>query len=505
MEFKLTPANIAEVEADAAIGFIPQVSSDSKLGEGRWNRLTGGLVDEMVSRKEIRPKHRSTAVIHRPQGLKAGRLLLVSPGKPGDSAAEALQLAAGTAWRKLRTAGVQTLAVEVPDGDSPEQSIRAIAEGIYAADYESDTHKSANRKQSSLENVVLAIPEIVDDPDLAKSAQQGLDRAMAISYGRLQARKLVNEPANLLGPRELARRAKVLTEKAGLACEILDKDRLAELRMGALLGVAQGSVEPPVMIVVRYSPPAPEQGAVPDQHLGLVGKAVTFDTGGISIKPSKGMHLMKGDMGGGAAVIGAMLAIARLRPAIPVTGVVPSVENMPGGRAQRPGDVVTSRSGKTIEVLNTDAEGRLILADALTYAQELGCTHLVDLATLTGAIMVALGEEITGLFGNDDEWRRKVEEAGKSACEPIWPMPAGPKYSKLLKSPIADLANIGPRWGGACTAAAFLGHFAEDVPWAHLDIAGTAWYEKEQPHAAAGPSGTPVGTLADLAMAIERD
>ena len=276
--------------------------------------------------------------------------------------------------------------------------------------------------------------------------------------------------------------------------------------MGALLGVAQGSVEPPVLIVIRYRPAAvAEEGSGSSQHLGLVGKAVTFDTGGISIKPSKNMHFMKGDMGGGAAVIGAMLAIASLRPAVPVTGVVPSVENMPGGGAQRPGDVVTSRSGKTIEVLNTDAEGRLILADALTYAQEIGCTRLVDLATLTGAIVVALGEEITGLFGNDDEWRQKVEAAGKSACEQIWPMPVGPKYSKLLESPIADLANIGPRWGGACTAAAFLGHFAEDVPWAHLDIAGTAWYEKEQPHAAAGPSGFPVGTLVNLAMALDRE
>ena len=505
MEFSLTPTDIAEVQADAVIGFISEVSPNQNPGWGRWSQLTGGLVDEMVSRKEIKLKSRSTAVIHRPPAMRAERLLLVSPGEPGDSSAEALQLAAGTAWRRLRTSGVRTLAVEVPGGDGLEQSIRSIAEGIFAADYESDAHKSADWKQSSLERVLLSVSETADDPDLAKSAQQSLDRAMAVSTGRLEARKLVNEPANLLGPRELARRAKALAEDAGLECEILDKERLEELRMGALLGVAQGSVEAPVMIIIRYRPASGEEGNGASQHLGLVGKAVTFDTGGISIKPSKNMHLMKGDMGGGAAVIGAMLAIASLRPAVPVTGMVPSVENMPGGGAQRPGDVVTSRSGKTIEVLNTDAEGRLILADALTYAQELGCTHLVDLATLTGAIMIALGEEITGLFGNDDEWREKVEAAGKSACEPIWPMPVGPKYSKLLESPIADLANIGPRWGGACTAAAFLGHFAEDVPWAHLDIAGTAWYEKEQPHAAAGPSGFPVGTLVDLATSLGRE
>ena len=270
--------------------------------------------------------------------------------------------------------------------------------------------------------------------------------------------------------------------------------------MGALLGVARGSVEAPVMIVIRYRPDGAAQPGSP--HLGLVGKAVTFDTGGISIKPSKDMHLMKHDMAGGAAMIGAMLAIAALRPAVPVTAVIPSVENMPGGAAQRPGDIVTTRSGTTVEVLNTDAEGRLILADALTYAKELGCTHLVNAATLTGAIVVALGTDFTGLFSNDEGWGDRVAEAAAEAGERMWPMPAGEEFSALLKTPVADLANIGPRWGGACSAAAFLAHFAGDTPWVHLDIAGTAWYEKAQPHAPVGASGVGVSALTCLALAL---
>ena len=216
------------------------------------------------------------------------------------------------------------------------------------------------------------------------------------------------------------------------------------------------------------------------------------------------MHLMKHDMAGGAAMIGTMLALASIRPSLPVTAVIPSVENMPGGAAQRPGDVVTSRSGKTVEVLNTDAEGRLILADALTYAKEQGCTHLVDAATLTGAIVVALGTDHTGVFSNNDSWREQVLSAAGKAGERMWPMPLGEEYTKLLESPIADMANIGPRWGGACTAAAFLENFAGDTPWAHLDIAGTAWYEKKLPHAPVGPSGAGVPTLVQLALAMSR-
>jgi leucyl aminopeptidase len=266
--------------------------------------------------------------------------------------------------------------------------------------------------------------------------------------------------------------------------------------MGALLGVAQGSAEPPALIVVRYKPAgAPKSG----DHLGLVGKGVTFDTGGVSIKPAEGMEKMKYDMCGGAAVLGAMRAIAQLKPSIPVTGLVPAVENMVGGKAQRPGDIVTSLDGKTVEVLNTDAEGRLILIDALTYAQRLGCTHLVDAATLTGAIVVALGHVNTGAFTNNEALLARVMTAAKAEGEKIWQMPLDDDYKELLKSAFADLANIGGRWGGAVSAAWFLREFVGDTPWVHLDIAGTAWLDDAKPDMAKGPTGACVRTFAKLA------
>ena len=268
-----------------------------------------------------------------------------------------------------------------------------------------------------------------------------------------------------------------MAKASGLSFEVLDQDRMRQLGMGALLGVAQGSAEPPALIVMQYKP----EKAVSSDHLGLVGKGVTFDTGGISIKPSEGMEKMKYDMAGGAAVIGAMQAIARLKPSIAVTGIVPAVENMPGSRAQRPGDIVTSLSGKTIEILNTDAEGRLILADAITYAKQLGCTHLVDTATLTGAIVVALGHTSSGVFANDDELLARWMAAAKQAGEKMWHMPLDDEYRELLKTVYADIQNIGGRWGGACSAAMFLKEFAGDTPWVHVDIAGTAWLDDAKP------------------------
>jgi leucyl aminopeptidase len=282
----------------------------------------------------------------------------------------------------------------------------------------------------------------------------------------------------------------------GLQCEVLDRDAMEKLGMGSLLGVAIGSAEPPVLIVLRYRPASVRGSA----HLGLVGKGVTFDTGGISIKPADGMEKMKYDMAGGAAMIGAMRAIAQLRPTIPVSGFVPCVENMPGSRAQRPGDIVTAMNGKTIEVINTDAEGRLILADALTYARRQGCTHLVDAATLTGAVAVALGHLNVGLFASDDAMRDRVLAACRAEGERMWPLPLEDDYKEYLKSAFADIANVGGRWGGAVTAALFLKEFAEETPWVHLDIAGTAWLDEAKPYLAKGPTGLPVRTLVRLAM-----
>ena len=281
----------------------------------------------------------------------------------------------------------------------------------------------------------------------------------------------------------------------GLDCEILDEDRMRQLGMGSLLCVSMGSAEPPAMIILRYTPPTPSK-----DHLCLIGTGVTFDTGGVSIKPAEGMEKMKYDMAGGAAVLGAMQAIAQLKPGVAVTAIVPTVENMCGSRSVRPGDIVTSLSGKTIEVLNTDAEGRLILVDAIEYARRLGVTHMVDAATLTGAIVVALGHVHVGAFTNNDEMLSKVMASAKTQGENMWHMPLDDDYADYLKTPFADLPNIGGRWGGAITAAYFLKEWTGGTPWVHLDIAGTAWLEETKPFLAKGPTGVCVRTFIDLAL-----
>ena len=313
-----------------------------------------------------------------------------------------------------------------------------------------------------------------------------------------QARALANAPGNELTPRAVADRARALTEPTGLTVEVLDESDIARLRMGLLLGVGQGSVEPPRVVVLRHDP----ADARPDVVLGLVGKGITFDSGGISIKPAENMHRMKDDMSGGAAVICAMAAIARLGVKVRCVGVVPLAENMPGGRAMKPGDVLTGASGKTVEILNTDAEGRLALGDAVWYARELGVTHLVDVATLTGACVVALGKTTSGLFAAPESWVGHVRQAGERAGERLWPMPVYEDYAELLKSDIADLSNTGGRAGGAITGALFVKAFAGDLPWAHLDIAGTAWAEEATPYQPAGATGVGMRTLVELALDV---
>jgi len=296
-----------------------------------------------------------------------------------------------------------------------------------------------------------------------------------------------------------AERARVVAKSAGVKVDVLDEKRIAELKMGMLLGVARGSQEPPRLVVLRHEP----DNAIPGVVLGLVGKGITFDTGGISIKPAENMDKMKDDMSGGAAVIAAMAAISRLNAPVRVIGIVPMTENMPGGRAVKPGDILTSAEGKTVEILNTDAEGRLVLGDGLWYARQLGATHLVDVATLTGACVVALGKTTSGLFGTPDAWVEEVRQASDRAGDRSWPMPVYDDYKEQLKSEIADFTNTGGRAGGAITAALFLKEFTGDLPWVHIDIAGTAWAEESKPYQPKGATGVAVRTLAQLALGAE--
>src|SRR5438094_111518 len=299
---------------------------------------------------------------------------------------------------------------------------------------------------------------------------------------------------NSMTPSDLARQAEKMAAQFGLECAIMGPEEIRALKMGAFWAVAQGSEEPPKLIVLRYAHPA----AADSPWVGLIGKGITFDTGGISIKPSENMHEMKTDMAGAATMRGVMRALAPLKPRARVMAVVPATENMPSGKAFKPGDVITSMSGKTIEILNTDAEGRLVLADALTYAKQQGCTVLLDAATLTGAVTVALGNITTGVFGWNKEWVNRVLESAAAVGDRMWELPVDDEYRELYKSSIADLANTGGRYGGAITAAMFVGEFAGDTPWVHLDIAGTRWSNEEKPYLAKGPTGHPVRTLVHL-------
>jgi leucyl aminopeptidase len=373
------------------------------------------------------------------------------------------------------------------EGFRSDEFAAAAVEGAILGDFESDRYKTDPKKSE----------KHVDSFAVLGGTQAAVDRGRILAEAQNYTRSLANDPPNLLTPMRLAERARELASEFVLGCEILDQDRMRQLGMGALLGVAQGSAEPPALIVLRYQP---STAPTSKDHLGLVGKGVTFDTGGISIKPAQDMDQMRFDMAGGAAVLGAMRAIAQLKPSIPVTGIIPTVENMPGSRAQRPGDIVTSLSGKTVEVLNTDAEGRLILIDALTYAGRLGCTHLVDAATLTGAVVVALGHFYAGAFSNNQPFCDKLLRAAQAEGEKMWQFPLDEDYKKALESEFADLHNIGGRPGGAITAAMFIKDFVNDVPWVHLDIAGTAWLEDGKPYMVKGATGIGVRTFVQLAQ-----
>jgi leucyl aminopeptidase len=483
MEFTLTTTCSREIETPA---FAMLCFSDEPPSE----ETAGGVLKEMYDSGEFTGKANETAVVHRPDGMKAQRLLLVGCGEKAKFTPAQMRTAGGVMARALQARSIQQAAIRLKRLTNEPPMLRALVEGLITGGFEPDQYKTEKKNGGKLlERVEISCIEIT--PEL----QQALETARIVGEAQNWTRALVNEPGNVLTPRVMAERARAMAAECGLECEILDEPRMRQLGFNTLLGVAQGSAEPPVMIIVRYTPEQPAS----EDHVALVGKGVTFDTGGISIKPSDGMEKMKYDMAGAAAVLGAMRALARLKPPVRVTALAPCVENMPGSKAQRPGDIVKTFQGKTVEVLNTDAEGRLILADALTYAAREGCTHLVDAATLTGAIAVALGHLYAGAFSNDEAWQQRVLDAAKAAGERIWPFPMDAEYRELLKSAFADIANIGGRWGGSISAAKFLEEFVEGKPWVHLDIAGVAWLEDAKPWMAKGPTGFPVRTLVELA------
>ena len=478
MEVKNEARAVPDVDVDALV----IVGFEGTPPEGP----AAGQIKELYDSGEFSGKALEITILHRPAGLKAKRLAVAGGGKRDKFDSAELRKLAGAAVRSLKAKGVRTIALSLDEAFRSDDFVAAAVEGAILGDLEADRYKTDPKKNEKQ----------VDSFAVLGGSQSGLDRGRILAEAQNFSRGLSNEPANALTPTLLAERARQMASEYRLECEVLDQDRMRQLGMGALLGVSQGSAEPPALIILRYQPSTP---AASKDHLGLVGKGVTFDTGGISIKPAEGMEKMRYDMSGGANVLGAMRAIAQLKPAIPVTGIIPAVENMPGSKAQRPGDIVTSLSGKTVEVLNTDAEGRLILIDALTYAQRLGCTHLVDAATLTGAIVVALGNINIGAFSNNDAFCGKLIAAAKTEGEKTWQMPMDEEYKELLKSSFADLQNIGGRSGGSITAAMFIRDFVGELPWVHLDIAGTAWLDDAKPYMGKGATGVGLRTFVRLA------
>jgi leucyl aminopeptidase len=495
-------APLSMIETDLLV--VPWYEAEGPGRFGELDRATSGEITRALSSKEFAGKPFDiliTPIIDR--SWKAKRAAFVGAGV--ESAFDirlARRLATAVALLS-RQRRIESLAFVLrpglpdPSGDVDVAGyLQAVAEGLTLADFDGASYKTGEAAVGPSPRLTIALTDIVDtSPETMPRCEMAVARGRLLGECSNLARGLTNEPGNALTPREFAMRAGTIASEGGVSVEILDEHQIAALNMGLLLGVARGSSEPPRLMVFRHNPPG-AAGPV----LGLVGKGITFDTGGISIKPADGMERMKDDMAGGAAVACAMRAVGKLGAPIRVIGVVPATENMPGGRAIKPGDILKSAEGKTVEVINTDAEGRLILGDGLWYARKLGATHLVDVATLTGAIVVALGKLTSGIFGTPDWWVQQVRRIGDRAGDPMWPMPTDADYFEQLKSEIADFTNTGGRPGGSITAALFLKEFSGGLPWAHVDIAGTAWAEEARPFMPKGATGVAVRTLAELAF-----
>jgi leucyl aminopeptidase len=467
---------------DAATGKDAKPEISLLTDEEAIHKAAAGI----LATGEFASSGNETILLHAPAGLKARRLLIVGLGKSAKANVHEVRKAAGTAVRFAKPRKLRELAILLPTTFDTAATARAVTEGATLADFDPDTYRS-DRKDQSIQSLTILAPD-------QKAAETGFNEGLVLGESQNFTRTLVNEPGNRMTPTILGQKAVEMAQEVGLKCEVFSTDKLHELKMGAFWSVTQGSYEPPALIVITYEPEnAPADGPV----LGLVGKGITFDTGGISIKPSDNMEKMKYDMAGGAAMIGAMRAIAHLKPAVKVIGIVCAAENMPSGRAYKPGDIEIAMSGKSIEVINTDAEGRMVLADGLAYAKQLGATHLIDAATLTGAVAVALGQLNAGVFANDDETYQQFTKGLETSGERFWRLPLDEDYRDLIRSDIADIKNTGGRYGGAITAAMFLKEFAEDTPWIHLDIAGLAWLDETKPWTAKGPTGVAVRSIVE--------
>lgn len=497
MNVNVVQSKVSNVDTDLLVfGFF----KDKPLTQDGFSDLDvlfeGGL-SSFIQDDQFTSKSKETHLIHTFGKSKAKKLMLVGLGEEKEYSFEKAREIVGHITRealKLKQKKVSYCFDSFVTSEGSKLEIaHAIAEASQLAAYRFADYKTDKKEERSLETVSLIVSETDDE------IEQAVNAGEAYAEGTCIARDLVNTPGNLLTPTHLAEKAIEIAERHGMEYSILERAEMEKLGMGALLAVAQGSEQPPKMIVIKYKG---QQNW--DNVLAFVGKGLTFDTGGISLKPSANMDEMKMDMGGSASVLGAMEVIGRLKPNCNILAVIPSSENMPNGNALKPGDVITSLSGKTIEVKNTDAEGRLILADGITYAKQLGASYIVDLATLTGAVLVALGDCTTGAVTNNEELMIEVLESAQEAGELMWRLPNFEPYKEMLKtSEVADLNNSPGRLAGSITAGLFLGEFAEDTPWVHLDIAGTAWTGKGNDLTTKGGTGVMVRTLSALAERFE--
>jgi len=499
VEIKVAASDIAKIKADAIIVNLFEGMERPEGDTAAVDEALDGAISQLISQGEIKGKLNEVTIIHSLGKLPATRVVVVGLGKQQEMSQDRVRGAVAETCRLLRQKGVESIATIAQGvgiaGITVAGAAQAVTEGAVLGVYSFRRHLTKEPEYGEIKQLA-----IVDaDESKVPSLEAGCHKGRILAEVTNLARDMVNEPANYMTPEHMAEMAAKLAETYGLELSVLEREQMQELKMGALLGVAQGSRQPAKFIVLRY------QGGNSDEtDVALIGKGITFDSGGISIKPSEGMGEMKGDMAGGAAVMAAISAVAQLKSKINVMAIVPATENLPGDSALKPGDILTAMNDKTIEIISTDAEGRLILADALSYAKQHGAKVMVDVATLTGACRVALGDVCSGAFGNNQELVDKVIAAGAEAGERIWQMPMYEEYKEQNKSEVADIKNIGGKYGGAITAAQFLAEFAGDTPWVHLDIAGTSMSEKERNYLVKGATGVPVRTLVNLALSLAK-
>ena len=470
----------------------------AKQGAAPLDRALEGSLSKLVQSKEFEGKANDVLLYHTQDKVPAKRLVLVGLGKKNEVTLETIRQAMGSAVKRVRQAKVGSFAVVLPTVKPNRMSwievAQAMVEGAILGSYQFTVYRSEIASgQDVAEMRILA-----QQKDQLRQVTEGVRRGVATAEATVFVRDLCNHPSNVLTPSRVADEAKTIAKTEGIAIKVLEQKEMEQLGMGALLGVSRGSQEPPKFVILEYNGTKKKD----QRPVVLVGKTITFDTGGISLKPAENMEHMKADMTGGAEVLASIRAAARLKLPLRLISILPVAENMPGGRAMKPGDIVTTLSGKTVEVQNTDAEGRLILADGLAYAMRYKPAALIDIATLTGACVVALGQFAIGMFGTDQALKEQVRKSGQKAGERVWEMPLWEEYFEQLKSDVADMRNIGGRGGGMITAALFLSKFVGDCPWVHLDIASTDWSERERAYIPKGP--TAIGTRLLVQYLIDR-